>query len=191
MDTSTEFIFGQSIDSQLPDDLNNSKELLEAFMGALAGVGKRRLAGKLHRIMYAFDESWKVHMDTVYAYVDAHVKRALDESASESKEKEPEDVTQKRYVLITEMVKEIKDPLKLRYQLLNVFMPARDSTSILMANCLFHLARNPEIWIQLRKDSVALGDQPLTFEVLKSLQSFKYVLYETLRLQGPAGEHRL
>lgn len=185
LDIATDFIFGQSIESQLPDDPNNSKELLEAFLGALAGVGKRRIAGKLHKIIYAFDKSWKTNINKVYAYVDVHVKRALAESAV------PEDATQTRYVLLTEMAKEIKDPIKLRYQLLNVFMPARDSTSILVSNCLFNLARNPEIWNRLREESLALGDQPLTFALLKSLLSFRYVLHETLRLQGPSGKHNL
>ncbi|CCD34781.1 hypothetical protein BofuT4_P098400.1 [Botrytis cinerea T4] len=37
LDLSTEFLFGQSIDVQLPDDPNNSKGLLKAFNGALAG----------------------------------------------------------------------------------------------------------------------------------------------------------
>ncbi|TGO41082.1 hypothetical protein BHYA_0027g00600 [Botrytis hyacinthi] len=112
LDLSTEFLFGQSIDAQLPDDSNNSKELLKAFNGALAGVGKRRLAGKL-QFIYSFESSWKRDIGTVYA--------------------------------------------------------------------------NPEIWTQLRAESIGLGDHPLTFESLKSLRSFRNVLQETLRLQGPAG----
>lgn len=56
-----------------------------------------------------------------------------------------------------------------------------------MANVLFHLARNPEVWSQLRAESLALGDVPITFEVLKSLKIFKWVINETLCLQGPSG----
>lgn len=89
------------------------------------------------------------------------------------------------------MAKDIKDPFQLRSQLSKNFMPAKDSTSILLANCLFHIARNPEIWTQLRKDSLPLGDQPLTFELLKSLHSLRYLLHETLRIQGPAGKSGL
>jgi cytochrome P450 monooxygenase len=92
-----------------------------------------------------------------------------------------------RYILLNEMAKHIQDPIELRYQMLNVFMPSRDTTSVLLANCLFHIARNPAIWTKLRTESVALGDKPLTFELLKSLHYFRYVLFETLRVQGPAG----
>ncbi|PQE13900.1 MFS transporter protein [Rutstroemia sp. NJR-2017a BBW] len=48
-------------------------------------------------------------------------------------------------------------------------------------------APNHETWTQLRKDTITIGDTPLTFEALKSLHSFRHVLYKTLRLQGPAG----
>ena len=54
--------------------------------------------------------------------------------------------------------------------------------------CSFQLVRNPGIWTRLRHDALALGDQPLTFELLKSLTYFRYVLYETFRLQGPGGQ---
>ncbi|KAF7873928.1 hypothetical protein EAF04_002600 [Stromatinia cepivora] len=185
LDLSTEFLFGQSIDAQLPHDPNNSQDFLKAFNGALAGVGKRRLSGKL-QFIYAFDKSWKADINKVYAYVDAHVKRALGGVPAE-KESSSDGRATRRHILLDEMVKQIKDPIRLRYQLMNVFMPGRDTTSVLVANCLFHLARNPEIWTQLRAESVGLGDQPLTFEVLKSLHSFRNVLYESLRLQGPAG----
>lgn len=67
-------------------------------MGALAGVSKRRVAGRLHRFMYAFDKSWKAHIDHVYAYVDVHVKRVLEEVALEGKKPESVDTTQERYV---------------------------------------------------------------------------------------------
>ncbi|KAF7883261.1 uncharacterized protein EAF02_005181 [Botrytis sinoallii] len=185
LDLSTEFLFGQSIDAQLPDDPNNSKELLKAFNGALAGVGKRRLAGRL-QFVYSFESSWKRDIGTVYAYVDAHVKRVLNKGPAEEKSTSSGNAV-RRHILLNEMAQQIKDPLQLRYQIMNVFMPGRDTTSVLIANCLFHLARNPEIWTQLRAESIGLGDQPLTFESLKSLRSFRNVLQETLRLQGPAG----
>ena len=85
------------------------------------------------------------------------------------------------------MAKETRDPIDLRYQILSVFLPARDTTSILVGNALFHLARNPKLWLDLRTTALSLGTKALTFEVLKSLVQFKYVILETLRLQGPSG----
>lgn len=152
-------------------------------------AGNRRLAGKLGRLKYIFDNSWKRDFEKVHAFIDGHVKRALEETnledkADSSKEK------QRRYVLLNEMAKQVRDPISLRFQVLNVFLPARDFPAILVSNALFHLARNPEIWTALRERSLALGDQPLTFELLKSqpCHLFKWVLNETSRLQGPNGK---
>ena len=86
-------------------------------------------------------------------------------------------------VLLHEMAKQIRDPIQLRYQILKVFFPARDTTSFAVGNALFHLARNPDIWNSWRKTALTVNSQPLTFERLKSLVPFRHVVFETLRLQ--------
>lgn len=85
------------------------------------------------------------------------------------------------------MAKHIRDPIMLRFAVLNIFFPARDSTPIALSNTIFNLARNPGIWTDLREKALALGDQPLTFNLLKTLTPFRNVLYEAIRLQGPSG----
>ncbi|TAQ84692.1 hypothetical protein B7494_g6984 [Chlorociboria aeruginascens] len=187
LDASTEFLFGDSIDSQLSENPHSSTEFLKAFSYALEGVGKRRTAGILAPLKYAFNTSWKKAYKIVHAFIDKHVNRALEETTPNSNIKAVDGDRKNRYVLLNEMVKQIRDPVVLRFQVLNVFVAARDTTSILIGNALFHLARNPEIWIQLRKESLNLGDKDLTFEILKSLKLFRYVVQETQRLQGPSG----
>lgn len=81
----------------------------------------------------------------------------------------------------------MRDPIQLRYQILGVFLPARDTTGILLSNALFHLARNPHIWTKLRQRALETDPEKLTFESLKSLIDFRHVIFETLRLQGPSG----
>ena len=145
------------------------------------------------QFLYAFDKKWKSAYGKVHAFIDIHVKRALEETASDSTESFSRDSrsnkrdSAQRYILLYEMAKEIRDPIELRYQILNVFLPARDTTSIAVGNALFHLARNPSVWMDLRNTALALGSQPLTFELLKSLVNFKHVVFETIRLQGPSG----
>lgn len=82
------------------------------------------------------------------------------------------------------MVKHVGDPTALRYEVLNIFLPAFESTSVVLSNTLFHLARQPDTWARLRKEALALGDQPLTFELLKPLSYFQHTIFETLRLHG-------
>lgn len=189
---STDFLFGSSVNSLLPNTALDTHEFNKAFNESLAGVGRRRRAGVL-RFLYMLDASWKKSCDKVHAFVDNQVKRALEETAlnvsstSLKTSHSHQHALNRRYVLLHEMAKEIRDPIELRYQILQVFLPARDTTSIAVGNALFHLARNPSLWTDLRSTALALGSQPLTFELLKSLIPFRNVLFETLRLQGPSG----
>ena len=132
------------------------------------------------------NEKWKDSLKKVHAFVDKHVGHALAETNTgvDSENGLP---SHHRYVLIREMAREIRDPIELRFQVINVFFPARDSTGIALSNALFNLARNPKVWTELREQALALGDRPVTFETLKSLHLFRYVLFESLRLQGPSG----
>ncbi len=176
----------------LPNTPFNSVEFLKAFDECVIGVGRRNRAGAL-RFTYAFDKTWKEAIDKVHVFIDDHVKRALKQTEQDSPSDSPKTSHSDqhrpphRYILLHEMAKETRDPIELRFQILHTFMPGRDTTSILVGNALFHLARNPTIWTDLRRTALALGSQPLTFEVLKSLVLFKHVVFETIRLQGPSG----
>ncbi|KAG5989560.1 hypothetical protein E4U52_005467 [Claviceps spartinae] len=72
----------------------------------------------------------------------------------------------------------------LRHETLHVFLPAFLSISNIFSAVLFHLARSPDVWDKLRTEALALGDEPLTFERLKSLHSFWDVFFEGLRVHG-------
>ena len=179
------------MDSLLPDTAFDSDSFLKALDTSLAGVGQRRQAGSLSRLRFAFDKPWKQAYKKVHAYIDERVKEALQATASSPTEdlhaKDTDQSPPRKYILIHEMAKQIRDPIELRYQILSVFLPARDTTSILVGNAIFHLARNPHIWAELRDTALKVNLDTLTFESLKSLINFRNVLHETLRLQGPSG----
>jgi cytochrome P450 len=93
----------------------------------------------------------------------------------------------RRYVLLDEMAKEIRDPIQLRYNVLFVFVPGRVGAGRAASNMIFQLARNPDIWMQLRQTALDSGDAPLTFENLKSLPEVRYIFHETVRTIGLVG----
>ena len=177
-------MFGRSIDSLL--DSPQSYDFLDAFEKSLAEAGRRTFqAGPFSFLFRSSDESWKKDYGKIHAYVDREATRALNELEVSDGEK-PSDKPG-RYVLVDEMAKQIKDPIALRSSLLHAWLPATDSTSRAVANSLFYIARNPEMWADLRQRSLALGDTPLTFETLKSLHYFRYTMFEGIRMNGPAG----
>lgn len=173
----------------LPDAPFDSLEFIQAFNESLAGIGRRRRAGRM-QFLYVFDRTWKKSYSKVHAFIDGHVTRALQETAQNSaidSGNASRSDSSTRFLLLREMAKSVRDPLELRYQILNVFLAARDTVSILLGNALFHLARNPHVWNDLRSAAHVIGSQHLTYDIIQSLTLFKHVLFEVIRLQGPSG----
>lgn len=88
---------------------------------------------------------------------------------------------------VHEMAKEVRDPVELRFQILNVFLLSHDTASIGVENAPSRLASSPNVWTDLSSAALALSPQPLTFEVFISLVLFKHVLFESIRIKGPSG----
>lgn len=171
----------------MDDESGAADEFLDSFNEALIGAGKRANIGngKLGFLFKNEDKGWLAHCARLHDFVDRHVERALKEA--EHRSKEPSNQERKHYILLDEMIKQTQDPITLRFELLNVFFPARETTAIALSNTLFHLARNPAVWAQLREKALALKDKPLNFEAVRSLPLIKYALLEGIRLQGPSG----
>ena len=171
-----------------PEVPAEATEFLEAFKKAQEWAVKRRDAGwwDFRRYRYNEDKEFKDAYKTVHRYVDEQVARALRETMNDKPASEDPPV-RRRYVLLDEMAKEIRDPIQLRYHVLAVFVPGRDGAGRAASNMIFQLARNPDIWMQLRQRALDRGDAPVTFEKLKSLAEFRYVFHETVRTIGPVG----
>ena len=140
-----------------------------------------------------FDETSEEAYQTVHAFVDLCVARALQETAATTQPSSYKallsdaDSPPHRYVLLHEPAKQVRDPIDLRYQILNLFSPARDTVSILVGNALFHFVRNTPVCSELRTTALSPGSQPLTFKILQTVTLFTYLLFETFRPQGPFG----
>ena len=193
LDLSTEFLFGESVGAQTLEGASTADGFLKSLEEALLGWNKRRQAGVLS-FRYALDKTWPQACRRLYTFIDPHVHRALEATSSSASEKEivsGPDPT-RRYILLYELAKQVRDPVELRFELINVFLPSRDTTAALLSNVFFLLARHPSHWIRLRKYALSLPIDPadpssLNFSTLKSLFPFRYVIQETLRVLGPAG----
>jgi hypothetical protein len=78
------------MDSQLPDDPNDSAGFLKAFREGAAESAKRRITGRLAPILFVFDKKWKRAYTKFHAYVDVYVKRALEATTAESVRRDAE-----------------------------------------------------------------------------------------------------
>ncbi|KAG6022997.1 hypothetical protein E4U40_004206 [Claviceps sp. LM458 group G5] len=199
LDSGTEFIFGQSFNC-LAGDSTQADEMLIAFRACRRSLGKKRILAS-SKLPFFRDTEFERNVNLVHSFVDAQVARALEKNrdaimSSERDEKKKalnnddadgDRAARERYILLDELAKLAPDPIMLRHETLHVFLPAFLSISNIFSAVLFHLARSPDVWAELRTEALALGDEPLTFERLKSLHSFRDVFFEGLRVHGSSG----
>lgn len=143
----------------------------------MEGLGNRVRLGRL-KFLYR-DPLWFESVRIVHAFVEKHIDIALEGEKQRSASSRIENELYHRYILLNEMVKQIQDKLDLRSQILAVFMPSRDTTAFLVANIFHALVRNPNIWTRLRREIMAVGHVPITFELLKSIKYLQWVINES------------
>lgn len=90
---------------------------------------------------------------------------------------------------IDELIREVgtKEKAYLRNQILNGFMPGRDSMAIEASHIMLYLSRNPTVYAKVRAEVLAAGlhRSQITYDALKSLRYVNAVVNEALRLGGP------
>jgi cytochrome P450 len=203
IDSACEFLFGESIDSQilnLPENagLLSSKAKDRAIDEVkFATAFDRSQAWCSHRTRF-MDKYWLVDglaarrdCKTVHDFVDYFVRRALKQNPNEvEKELEKGSANHKdKYVFLDALARETRDPIELRDQLLNILLAGRDTTASLLGWTFWILARHPDIFDKLRASIVeqfgtysSSSANDISFVSLKNCQYLQHVINESLRL---------
>jgi cytochrome P450 len=192
MDSSTEFLFGESLDSQIRAINPRQAEahaisfdedaFIQAFDALLDHMTRGLRLGAYYKL--AHTKEAKRVCAVVQDFVDAYVQAALDRYRQVSVEKSGE---KQRYILADAFVRETQDPIEIRNQLLNVLVAGRDTKASLLGWLFLLLARQPDEYHRLRADiteSFGSYDQPtkLTHTGLRACASLQNCLNEALRL---------
>jgi cytochrome P450 monooxygenase len=130
----------------------------------------------LHRDKEWFAAVGRIH-EFLYGYIDKAMKQYHDEKAQPQQADDKSGG--KRNDFLWTLMGQVHDRLEIRTQLIGVWFPSNETTSILMSNVVFALARNPQVVQRLRQDIVAYGDKPLTFEGLRSIAYLRYIINES------------
>ncbi|KAK4179576.1 hypothetical protein QBC36DRAFT_308124 [Triangularia setosa] len=75
--------------------------------------------------------------------------------------------------LLWDVAQKAPDKKLLRDQLTAVWVPSNETTSIHIANTLWHFARSPQAWKRHQEEVTALGDEDLTFSKLRGMKYMK------------------
>ncbi|KAK9379585.1 cytochrome P450 [Kockiozyma suomiensis] len=200
MDSATEFLFGESVDSLVlgNDEKTGASSIASdggrrgfaaAFNIAQEYLSKRVIFQSLYWVINnsEFREANRV----VHSFVDFYVAKALEHY--DKKVKEPaatEKQGPERYVFLDALAEETQDPRVLRDQLLNILLAGRDTTAGTLTWAFYELARHPRVLDKLRHEVLdrfgdrpgAEGKLPMNFETLKGSLYLRYVVNEVLRL---------
>ena len=145
LDSATEFLFGESVDSQIAalpgantkDAANTANKLdwtafAPSFDSATMALGVR---GRLSEKYWLYSpRSFYSRCKEVHKFADYYVNLALTTDLSSVKERNLEKGTHKeKYIFLAELVKATRDPIELRSQLLNILLAGE---LILLLECV-------------------------------------------------------
>ena len=199
LDSACEFLFGESVDSQLAalpefegmeskikDSSVDEKNFAAAFDRSQAWLARRaRFMSK-----YWLSDSLAARRDcaNTHKFVDYFVRRALAHQTKGEKDVE-HGSSKPKYVFLEALAEQTRDPKELRDQLLNILLAGRDTTASLLGWTFWLLARHDDVFQKLRTaiiDSFGPYDpndaSRLTYVSLKNCQYLQHVLTEALRL---------
>ncbi|MCJ1388059.1 hypothetical protein MMC18_000903 [Xylographa bjoerkii] len=181
LDFTTEFIFGESVESLTPSPDTSAMEFLEAFHYGQSSIGKKTQLPML--TVFTPDKKLQQSSKIVRQFVDRYIDRALVRCSSS-----PPLSKARKYVLAEELVQQTKDRADVRSQLLNVFLAAHDTTAVLLTNVFFNLARHPTVYRKLRQELQHVDLDPTDFDALRNLPYLCNVITETSRFTPVVGQ---
>ncbi|KAF1924703.1 cytochrome P450 52A12 [Didymella exigua CBS 183.55] len=192
MDSTSEFLFGQSTDTQLSmlSEGASTKNVEDTvFVEAFETCQRRIMMAMLLNEFYALIQT-KNFVDKCrlcHCYIDKFVSQAL--SRHEGRD-QMQQLEKERYIFADKLASETSDPIELRNQLLSILVAGRDTTASFMSFLFLMLAQHPEVYNRLR--TTILEDfgtfqspKDITFAGLKACAYLQWCMNETLRLYPP------
>ncbi|KAF3162545.1 Protein kinase alk2 [Orbilia oligospora] len=190
MDTSTDFLFGESTDtlkqrlSILEDKESRGEEFLAgaSFAKAFNDAQEHSFKRFCMKDLYALHNP-KEFRDAVrecHLFVDRYVNSAIERAKSGK-------AGTGKYIFMDAITKDTLNPSLLRDAALSLLLAGRDTTGSLIGFIFYLLVRHPEIQDKLRKviyEEFGPTYEPsrITFESLKNCKYLKYVIDEVSRL---------
>ncbi|KAJ8108902.1 hypothetical protein OPT61_g7846 [Boeremia exigua] len=186
IDSATEFLFGESVHSQIANLPENSstrsskgpgeKDFAVSFDAAQSALAMSFRLGSLWWLAYG--KEFRHHRDVCWQFVDEHVHRALAKEKSAGKQK---------YVFLDAVAESTKNPLELRYQMISILLAGRDTTASLLSFTYTLFIKHPEVYQKLRRivlEEFGTFEKPrnITFASLKSCSYLQWIINEVLRL---------
>ena len=175
MDSSTEFLFGESTNTLTAGDHAFSN----AFTYSLRDISLSLRMGpwaKFRRTDPKAAESHRICREYVDRYADQALRYRRKIDSGDSKQDDNE-----TSILIKELANSTGDRERIRDELLGLLLAGRDTTASLLSSLFSCLAKRPDIWDKVREEvanELPNGSLP-TYDQLKSIKYARYCINES------------
>lgn len=166
MNSALHFVLGVHPSEQPSDAPLTADEFVKSFHSALQYSMFRVLLGRMWNLL-----PQRKYIDTcarAHGFLDYYIKQALDESHE-----------QKSKSLIHALSAQTEDAAFIRSQVIQATMAAQDTTSELLTNALFLLARHPRYWEELRAEFVDKPEDAFSAENLLGSKLIENIVHES------------
>lgn len=169
MDTATDLLFGRSTGSLSTSKDSEAARFSSAADIALQAVFRDISVQSLGKLLDRQDS--KGAREYVHKTVDRYVQEALENRSKGPGDAHAPGKTAKRkgYVFLESLMEKTNDADTLRNQSLSALYGGRDTTSSLLSNLLYVLARRPDVWEKLRREAQTLHGLPPDQETIKNM----------------------
>ena len=178
LDTTTAFLFGESVRSLQSPSGAGEETFAEAFNTAQKYVAKRFRLLDLYWLIGGrdFDRACRNLRRFADQVIDRNLNRTDDKAGDE-----------KKYVFLEALARESPDRNALRDQIINILAAGRDTTACLLSWTFFLLVRHPKVIEKLRTEINTASTDPaeLNRQSLKDLGYLQNVLKESKSDQSP------
>ncbi|TQV94417.1 hypothetical protein V2A60_002552 [Cordyceps javanica] len=185
LDSATEFLFGESVNSQLRREGDAATDAGAFATSFDASQNQLAVAGRYgNNYWLGHTKEFRNDVRICHEFIDYFVQKAINGQRGVASEKAEE-----RYVFLEAIARETSDPVELRSQLINILLAGRDTTASTLGWFFYTMgqARHQHIYKRLREAILEefgtyRNPKPITFEGLKNLTYLQWCVNETLRL---------
>lgn len=178
LDTSSEFLFGQSAYSLRPNQSDALARFDRNVNICMADAIDRSRYGPFYALLC--DKNAAEALKELHAMIDGYVQDTLarvnnDKDARDSK------THNGRYSFLDELARGTRDTDTLRGNAITMLTAGRDTTASLLSNLWFVLAREPTVWKRLLAEVDELEGKVPTYEWIRNARYMRYTEHEGLQ----------
>lgn len=186
LDSATEFLFGESVNSQLRREGEATTDAAAFATSFDAAQNQLAVASRFgNNYWIGHTKAFREDVRVCHDFIDYFVQKAMNAQRDPSEK----DADAERYVFLEAIAKETTDPLEVRSQLINILLAGRDTTASTLG-WFFYIMGQPRYRTVYRRLRAAVVDafgtysdpKPITFEGLKNVTYLQWCVNETLRL---------